>query len=98
MLFFLFFDEAGWTKDAAMIPGKRFRGAITCLTSRRPWLVPASVKSLKALGLIGTLACFDNATQSVLTPAAEAASTETRLHNYAALFSRDACASANTSD
>lgn len=90
-------QETGWIKDAATFQGRRFRGAITCLTSRRPPMgVPATVKSLKTI--IGTLACFDNVTQNVLTPVAEAASTETRLHNYAPLFRRGACASANTSD
>lgn len=51
-----------------------------------------------APGVIGTLACFDNATQNFVTLVAEAASTETKLHNYAPPFSRDACASADTSD
>lgn len=86
-------QEAGRIKHAGTAQGRCFGG-----TSRGPpTVVPASVKSLRALGLIGALACFDNASQSVLAPAGGAASTETRLHNYAALFSRDASASASAS-
>lgn len=53
-------------------------------------VVPASVSSLEALGLIGTLACFDNATQNVLTPLAEAASAERQDYIITLLHSAEA--------
>lgn len=59
-------QEAGWIKHAGTAQDRCFGGA----SRGPPTVVPACVKSPRALGLIGALACFDNATQSVFASAA----------------------------